>query len=162
MKLDPKNIDAIIFDFDGVLTNDRVIVGENGEEFVTCNRRDGLAFDILRKNSIKTYILSTEKNKVVSARAKKLQVEAIQGSSDKLSDFKQLCADKGLRPEHVVYIGNDLNDYQVMNNCAYSFCPADSHPEIKKISTGVLQSNGGDGVARELVENVLGLSFISF
>ena len=71
-----KNIDVFVFDFDGVLTNNMVHLDENGKEFVSCSRGDGLAFDVLRKLKKPAYILSTEKNTVVSARAKKLQISA--------------------------------------------------------------------------------------
>ena len=76
-------IKLIVLDFDGVLTNNKVLLNEHGEEFVSCSRGDGVAFDALRKMQIQTIILSTEKNKVVSTRAKKLQVQAIQNISNK-------------------------------------------------------------------------------
>ena len=85
-----ENIDAFIFDFDGVLTNNLVFVDQDGKELVSCNRSDGLAFDVLRKLKKPSYILSTEKNPIVSARAKKLKIQAIQGVEDKVKELLSL------------------------------------------------------------------------
>ena len=82
--IDWKSLDVIIFDFDGVLTNNKVLLDQDGKEWVVCHRGDGLAFDVFRKLNIRVCILSTEKNPVVAARAKKLQVPVIQGVSNKL------------------------------------------------------------------------------
>ena len=85
-----ENIDAFVFDFDGVLTNNLVCIDSIGKESVTCSRADGLAFDVLRKLNIPAYILSTEKNLVVSERAKKLKIEAIQSISNKSETLIEL------------------------------------------------------------------------
>ena len=153
-------IEAFIFDFDGVLTNNMVHIDQNGKELVSCSRADGLAFDVLRKLRIPTYILSTEKNLVVKARAKKLKVPSLQGVADKVEGVKELAVSKGINIENILYIGNDLNDYHVMQLCGYSACPSDSHEKIKSISSIVLRSKGGDGVVRELLEDILELDFI--
>ena len=80
-------IDALIFDFDGVLTDNKVLVDKNGSEFVSCNRSDGLGFAAIRKLNKPAFILSTEKNQVVTARANKLDVTAIQGIKNKLQSL---------------------------------------------------------------------------
>jgi 3-deoxy-D-manno-octulosonate 8-phosphate phosphatase (KDO 8-P phosphatase) len=154
------NIDALIFDFDGVLTDNKVLIQQDGVESVFCNRADGLAFDVLRKLKIPTYILSTETNTVVTQRAKKLKVQVIQGVSNKLETLSELCKEQHYDINKVFFIGNDLNDYQVMKASGYSACPSDSHPKIKQISSFVLSSAGGGGVARELLEEILSLDFI--
>ena len=87
------DIDAFVFDFDGVLTNNLVKIDENGKESVSCSRADGLAFDVLRKLNKPAYILSTEKNLVVKARAKKLKIPAIQGVANKVEAIKKLADD---------------------------------------------------------------------
>ena len=153
-------IDALVFDFDGVLTDNKVYVDQNGKESVCCSRSDGLAFDVLRKLKIPTYILSTETNIVVTQRAKKLKIPVIQGASNKLETLSKLCKEEHYDINKVLFIGNDLNDYQVMKACGYSACPSDSHPKIKQISSHVLSSAGGEGVARELLEEVFNLDFI--
>jgi len=153
-------IDALVFDFDGVLTDNKVLVHQDGSESVLCNRADGLAFDVLRKLKIPTYILSTETNTVVKQRAKKLKVPVIQGASNKLETLAKLCNEKHYDLNKVLFIGNDINDYQVMKACGYSACPSDSHSKIKQISSHVLSSAGGEGVARELLDEIFNLDFI--
>ena len=153
-------IDALVFDFDGVLTDNKVIVQQDGTESVLCNRADGLAFDVLRKLKIPTYILSTETNIVVTQRAKKLKIPVIQGASNKLETLSKLCNDEHYDISKILFIGNDLNDYHAMNACGYSACPSDSHPKIKQISSYVLSSAGGGGVVRELLDEIFNLDFI--
>lgn len=154
-------IEAIVFDFDGVLTDNLVYINQNGDESVCCSRSDGLAIDVLRKLKISCYILSTEKNNVVRMRAKKLQIEAIQGVHDKANEIKKFSDEKNYKLEKVLYVGNDLNDYAAMKLCGYSVCPSDSHIEIKKIADIVLKSSGGKGVVREIVEDVLSINLIA-
>ena len=127
-------IDAFVFDFDGVLTNNLVHLSEDGVESVSCSRSDGLAFDALRKLKKDSYILSTELNPVVSERAKKLKIRAIQGVDNKVLALKSLAQEKNYNIKHILYIGNDLNDYYAMKVCGFSVCPADSHYDIKNIA----------------------------
>ena len=153
-------IDAIIFDFDGVLTDNRVYISETGEEMVACNRSDGLGFDVLKKLKKPTYILSTEKNKVVSMRGKKLGIPVIQNVSNKEIALEGLLNLEGFSIERLIYVGNDLNDLDVMTKCGYSACPSDSHEKIKEISTFVLKAKGGDGVVREILEALFKIDII--
>ncbi len=154
------NIDVFVFDFDGVLTNNLVYVNQEGIESVACSRADGLAFDVLRELVKPTYILSTEKNQIVTTRANKLKIPALQGINNKVEALKEIADKEGFNLKNILYVGNDLNDYQVMKLCGFSVCPADSHPKIKEISSIVLKTNGGNGIARELLEDILGLDFI--
>lgn len=155
-----ENIQVIVFDFDGVLTNNKVYLSQEGKESVSCSRADGLAFDVLHKLQKPTYILSTEKNPVVTARAKKLKIPAIQGIKNKVDGIKQLIEKENFNLEDTLYVGNDLNDYHVMQICGYTACPADSHQKIKEISTIILKTLGGHGIVRELLEEVFQLNFI--
>ena len=155
-----ENIDAFIFDFDGVLTNNLVFVDQDGKELVSCNRSDGLAFDVLRKLKKPSYILSTEKNPIVSARAKKLKIQAIQGVEDKVKELLSLAKTNEYNLNRILYVGNDINDYKAMKLCGYSACPSDSHEKIRSIATFVLQKKGGNGVIRELLEVKLNIDFI--
>ena len=154
------DIDVIFFDFDGVLTNNIVHLDKEGNEWVSCSRADGLAFDVLRKINKPTYILSTEKNSVVTARAKKLNIPLLQGVYNKAEKIKKCACEMNFDLAKVLYVGNDLNDYQVMELCGYTACPSDSHKKIKEISTFVLDTMGGKGVVRELLENVFRLNFV--
>lgn len=145
-------IKLIVLDFDGVLTNNKVLLNEHGEEFVTCSRGDGIAFDALRKMQIQTIILSTEKNKVVSSRANKLQVQAIQNISNKKDKLLEIIDKNQLSKDEVVFIGNDINDINAMSLCEFTFCPSDSHELVKKIANITLRTKGGDGIMREILE----------
>ena len=160
MKISLDNIDAFIFDFDGVLTNNLVYLNQDGQEWVACSRSDGIAFDVLRKLGKPAYILSTEINPIVKARANKLKGPALQGVNDKAKTLSLLMEEQKYNLSKVMYVGNDLNDYEAMLICGFSACPADSHKKIKSISNIHLQTNGGNGVVRELLEEVLGVDFI--
>ncbi len=154
------DVDAIVFDFDGVLTNNIVHLDQDGREWVSCNRSDGLGFDVLRKLKFPAYILSTEKNPVVSARANKLKIPALQGVSNKVEEIRFLVERESFTLSRILYVGNDVNDYRAMCLCGYSACPSDSHESIKDIATFVLNAKGGKGVVRELLEDVLKLDFL--
>ena len=160
MNISLDDIDAFIFDFDGVLTNNLVHLDQNGKEWVSCSRADGLAFDVLRKLNKPSFILSTEKNPVVSARAEKLKIQVFQGVNNKVDVLMNLINKNNFNIKKVLYVGNDLNDYRAMQLCEYTVCPADSHEKIKQISTVILKSNGGDGVVRELLEQVMDIDII--
>ena len=156
------NIELIIFDFDGVLTDNKVIVDQLGNESVIVNRTDGLAFDVLKKLDYKLFILSTEKNPVVTARANKLSIPVIQGTDRKKDILLKMHEKKQIDLTKTMYIGNDLNDYNAMKICSTKCCPADSHPKIKEISDIVLTTNGGNGVVREIVEKVLKINLLKY
>ena len=148
----------VVFDFDGVLTDNRVLVFDNGQEAVFCNRSDGMAIGALRRAGIPVIIMSMETNCVVSARARKLEIEAVQAVNDKGAALETFCKERGIPLDTVIYVGNDLNDMDAMLKVGHSVCPADAHPQIKAISRTVLKTAGGYGVARELIEEVLGIA----
>lgn len=150
-------IDAIVFDFDGVLTDNSVYLDQDGREMVRCSRADGLAFDVLRTLPLKLFLLSTETNPVVLARARKLRVRAVTGQSDKGAALSQLAADEGFALARTLFVGNDLNDLSAIRICGYAACPSDSHPTILANATFRLRAAGGAGVAREIVEGLLGI-----
>ena len=154
------DIDVFVFDFDGVLTNNLVHIDQNGGEWTSCSRSDGLAFDVLKKLNKSAYIMSTEKNPVVSARAAKLNIPVLQGVADKVSGIQYIIEKEQTSLDKVFYVGNDLNDYRVMELCTNCACPADSHKKVIGISRFVLNTEGGKGVVREILENILHLDFI--
>lgn len=149
------DVSAIVFDFDGVLTNNKVYVSETGEETVRCDRADGYTFELLKKLGLKIFILSSEKNPVVKMRAKKLNIDLIYGSKNKKNDLKKLCKKNSLDLKRLVYVGNDINDLEAMKASGFSFAVADSVKEVKKVADFVLESKGGDMVAREIFNNFL-------
>ncbi len=152
--LNVKNIEAFFFDFDGVLTNNKVIVNENGTESVICNRSDGLGFDYLNSINKNIFIISSEKNLLVSKRAKKLNVKCYQAVKNKLNILRQISKKMKINLNNSVYVGNDLNDYEAMKNCKIRVCPKDSHKKILSLSNYILKKKGGEGIVIELLEKV--------
>lgn len=160
IQLKIENIDAFIFDFDGVLTDNLVSIDQAGNEFVSCSRADGLAFDIFRELNIPTFILSTESNPVVAARGRKLKVPVIQSVINKEEALRKLVKENGYSFEKIFYVGNDLNDYNAMSLCGFSACPADSHKVIQDLSSFLLSTDGGKGVVREILEEIFEINFL--
>ena len=156
-----KKFRTIFLDFDGVLTNNKVIVDENGKESVSCSRSDGLAIDILKSNRIKLFIVSTEKNNVVVKRAEKLGIDCYNDIKNKEKALIDIAKKNNLNLSDCIFIGNDLNDYKAMEICGIKICPNDSHQVIKSIADYITKKNGGDGVLREVVENFLEIDMIA-
>jgi YrbI family 3-deoxy-D-manno-octulosonate 8-phosphate phosphatase len=160
MKLQLDQLDAIVFDFDGVLTDNRVWIDQDGRESICCNRSDGLAFDVLRTRKTKLFILSTENNKVVTQRAKKLQIPVFQGVREKRKSLEMISQQEAISLKKTMFVGNDLNDYNAMAICGHSACPADSHKKIIELAKIVLKTKGGEGIVRELVEGIFEIDIL--
>lgn len=146
------DIKIIIFDFDGVFTDNFVNIDENGKESVTCSRSDGLGLKRLKQIGIKTMILSTEKNPVVSARALKLEVNAIQGVEDKGSELINICEDNKVDIENVMYVGNDINDIPAFKIAGITVGVKNSYSEIYPYIRFLTSKNGGEGAVREVCD----------
>jgi N-acylneuraminate cytidylyltransferase len=142
---------VIFTDFDGCLTDDRVIVNEHGEEFVSANRKDGLATKRLKDLGIKIVITSTETNKVVLARGNKMGVEVLQGLSDKAQAIDDYLVKNKLTWEESWYIGNDVNDLGAINKAKFSLCPSDAVERVINSVDYVLKTKGGFGILSEIV-----------
>jgi YrbI family 3-deoxy-D-manno-octulosonate 8-phosphate phosphatase len=141
----------IIFtDFDGCLTDDRVWLNQDGEEFVAANRKDGLAVKRLKNLGIQVVITSTETNKAVLARGTKMGVEVLQGLADKAESIDQYLKQKNLSWNDVWYIGNDVNDLGAIEKAKLSISPADAVKKVRKAVDVILKSNGGHGVLSEI------------
>ncbi|MGO4759067.1 transferase, partial [Streptomyces sp. 2MCAF27] len=104
------DIDAVVLDFDGTQTDDKVLIDSDGRELVAVHRGDGLGIAALRRAELALLILSTEQNPVVAARARKLRVPVLHGIDRKDLALKQWCEEQGIAPERVLYVGNDVND----------------------------------------------------
>ena len=162
-----RDVHTIVFDFDGVFTDNKVLVDQDGGESVSCDRGDGLGLDLLRafiqKNSwdLQYFILSKEVNPVVSARAQKIQVDCIQSMSDKAGHLKKYLMNNNLDSDGLIYLGNDLNDLAAMKIAGFSIAPVDSHPLILNQADLVLPRKGGDGFVREFIEMLIGLERMS-
>ncbi len=148
--------DLVVFDFDGVLTDNRVLVMQDGQEAVFCNRADGLAFDMFRAKGLPALILSTETNPVVAARGLKLKIPVVQGVADKGVAIEMICRERGIDLARTMFVGNDVNDLPAMARVGLPVAVSDAHPAVKANARHVLVTRGGDGVAREIAGLVLG------
>ncbi len=144
------HLKLIVYDFDGVMTDNKAYLTQSGEEMVRISRADGLGVDKIKKLGIKQLILSSEENSIVSVRASKLKIPCLQGIEDKKTALMKYCRENNHALEFVGYVGNDINDIDVMGIVKITFCPADSSGEIKQICDFILKTNGGDGVIREI------------
>lgn len=150
-----QQIRAVVFDFDGVLTDDSVIVDEDGRESVIAHRGDGLGIGALRAAGYSLLILSKEQNPVVAARALKLGVEVVQGCDDKKTALVAWLDVNGISSADCAYVGNDVNDLEAMVYVGLPVCPIDARPEVQAVSRWVLSKPGGRGAARELADTLL-------
>ena len=159
---------TIIFDFDGVFTDNFVYVDDLGRETVRCSRADSYGISILKKFTsesnlrIDVFVLSTETNQVVIKRCKKMGIDCHIGEIDKAKYLAEWYSKNrpGLPDPYAgtLYFGNDLNDLPVMQKVGTSFAPSDAHPRIKEVATQVLMTRGGQGFVREGIELILGTS----
>jgi N-acylneuraminate cytidylyltransferase len=153
----PAKIELIVCDFDGVLTDNRVWTDQDGREMVAAFRSDSIRIQELRATGMDVMILSSEMNPAVAARAKKMGVEAVQGIGlqDKGRALREILERKNLRAEHVVYVGNDLNDLPCFQIVGWSVAVADAYPEVIRAADHVLSKPGGYGALRELCDLIL-------
>lgn len=149
-----KEIKLVVSDFDGVMTDNRVLIDENGKESVFVSRADGQGIRMLNSMGIKLVIMSTEANEVVMKRAEKLKVECIQNIHDKAECLKAYCCKEELPLERVAYIGNDINDYKAMHLAGVKIAPGDAYEEVKEIADYITMVNGGYGVIREVAGRI--------
>lgn len=149
------DVDALVTDFDGVHTADTAYLSQDGIESVRVSRSDGMGVSLLRKAGIHLMILSSETNPVVSVRAAKLGIEAVQGTHDKATILTQWMAERGLDPARVAYLGNDVNDLAAMNIVGWPLAVADAHPTVLQASRRALTKRGGFGAVREVAELIL-------
>ncbi len=145
-------IKLMVLDFDGVMTDNRVLVDENGKESVFVNRADGMGINLLKSYGIQCMILSTEKNPVVSKRAEKLNISVLQGIEDKCDALKNYAELQGIALQDILYVGNDINDLSVMQIVGVTAVPADAYEIVKEKADILLKTKGGYGVVRELAD----------
>ena len=150
-----EEIDLIALDFDGVMTDNRVLTFQDGSEAIFANRSDGLAITKLKELNIPIVVISTEKNKVVASRSEKLNIEYIKGVDNKRESLTGYCKKNGFDLKKVLFIGNDINDLGIMKSVGWPICPADAHESIKNISRFILGKTGGEGVVRELMDLII-------
>ncbi|MEV8598019.1 N-acylneuraminate cytidylyltransferase [Streptomyces sp. NPDC052012] len=156
-----EDVDAVVLDFDGTQTDDRVLIDSDGREFVAVHRGDGLGIAALRRSGLKMLILSTEQNPVVAARARKLKLPVLHGVDRKDLALKQWCEEQGIAPERVLYVGNDVNDLPCFALAGWPVAVGSAHDVVRGAARAVTTAPGGDGAIREIAGWILGPSLDS-
>ena len=154
-----KKIRLFATDVDGVLTDGGMYYGENGEEQKKFNTIDGKGFELLRNRNIKTAILTSENTKIVSRRAEKLKIDYLfQGELKKLAAIKKLSLQLKIPLEEIAYVGDDVNDKELLENIGFAACPQNALQAIKNIpNILILEKKGGEGAVREFIDQILEL-----
>lgn len=150
------DIDAVVLDFDGTQTDDRVLIDAWGRETVAVHRGDGLGVAALRRAGLPVLILSTETNPVVAARARKLRVPVVQGVDRKDLALRQWCEERTVAPERVLYVGNDVNDLPCFDLVGWPVAVAGAHDAVRAAARSVTSASGGNGAIREIASWILG------
>jgi 3-deoxy-D-manno-octulosonate 8-phosphate phosphatase (KDO 8-P phosphatase) len=151
-----KHITAFVFDYDGTLTDGTVILLDEGEPLRTANVRDGYAIQLAVKKGYHIAIISGGRSKSMSNRFSMLKVSHVfLGIENKLDTLKNFIETSNLKPENVLYLGDDIPDYHAMKYCGVAACPADAAEEIKAISHYISHYKGGEGCARDVIEQVM-------
>lgn len=152
----PEKTVLLVFDFDGVISDNRVWTDENGHEQVASNRSDSLGISMLKaQKGIEMLILSREQNPVVTARANKIRLAVMQAVNDKASTLKNLLDEKQIDPNQVIFMGNDVNDLPCLPLVGCFVAPADAHPEVLRRADLLMKNRGGHGAVRELCDILL-------
>jgi YrbI family 3-deoxy-D-manno-octulosonate 8-phosphate phosphatase len=151
----PSSVQLLVFDFDGVFTDNRVYLFEDGREAVACNRGDGMGLGLIKAKGLPIVVLSTEANPVVAARCRKLNLECQHGLADKRAALVALARAKNVDLKNVVYVGNDVNDLGCMEAAGFAVAVADAHPQAMEKADFVLSQCGGAGAVRELCDLLL-------
>lgn len=153
---DLKKIRGLAFDVDGVLSANNVFLWDGAQPSRTANIKDGYALQLSVKQGMEVAIITGGRSEAVRARYMGLGIDRVYiGASVKIVTFEEWMEEKGLAPEEVLYMGDDIPDYEVMKRCGLPCCPSDAAEEIKDIALYVSPKKGGDGCVRDVVEQVL-------
>jgi 3-deoxy-D-manno-octulosonate 8-phosphate phosphatase (KDO 8-P phosphatase) len=150
--LKANSIRAVIFDFDGVFTDNSVYVGECGKEMVRCSRSDGIGLQFLIDLGLPLIVISSEVNPVVSIRCAKLGIPCEFGVSDKIAVATKWLKSQHVKKENTLFVCNDINDIPLMKVVGHSWCVQDAWPEVKRYADFELTLCGGYGAVREVCE----------
>ncbi len=151
----PQRVDLVVLDFDGVMTDNRVWVNEEGREMVAANRSDSLGLAYLRREGVKVVVLSTETNPVVAARCRKLNLPVVQGVADKAAALPGILQEMGVSPEHTIYVFNDSNDVPCFPLVACALVVEDAQTAARRAADIILTRKGGHGAVREVCDILL-------
>ncbi len=153
---DLKKIKAVIFDVDGVLSRETITLSETGEPLRTVNIKDGYAIQLAQKTGLRIAILTGGNTRATKLRYESLGVEDIyMGCAVKIDTYDAFLRKYSLHDEEVMYVGDDIPDYEVMHRCGCPCCPSDACCDIKEIALYVSSRKGGEGVGRDVIEQVL-------
>lgn len=153
---DLSKIKTVVFDVDGVLSRQTITLSSTGEPLRTVNIKDGYAIQLAQKVGLRIAILTGGNTEAIRKRYARLGVEDIfMGCAVKVKTYEEFLQKYGIKHEEVIYVGDDIPDYEVMRLCGCPCCPADACSDIKDISLYISSRNGGDGVGRDVVEQVL-------
>jgi len=157
--MNKSEIKLIVMDVDGVLTDGKLYIGTDGNEFKSFNVKDGMGISIARSAGIQFAIISGRNSLAVEKRANELDIEYVyQGVKDKSLILSQLMETLSLKPTNVIGVGDDINDLHMLNHVNLFFCPADANSVLISMEeVQVLKTAGGNGVVRELVDNILNI-----
>ncbi|MEA5137825.1 KdsC family phosphatase [Arcicella rigui] len=152
-----KHIKLLITDCDGVLTDAGVYYGENGEVLKKFNIRDGMGVERLRKLvNVETAIITGEVSPSVAKRAEKLKITELHlGIKDKLAVLVQIMVNRNLTKNNIAYIGDDVNDIEIMQNVGLTACPSDAISFTKEVADYICENKGGEGCFREFAELII-------
>ncbi len=149
-------INTFIFDYDGVLTNGKVIFLSQAEQLRTGFVKDGYAIQFAAREEYKIAVITGGRSPLIKARLNEIGInDVFLGTYDKLSVFKDYIAEHNLHSDNVLFMGDDIPDYEVMMHCGLATCPADAAEEIKKISKYISPYKGGEGCVRDVIEQVM-------
>lgn len=147
-----RRVRLVAFDFDGVFTDNTVLVAEDGTEHVRCWRGDGIGLRLLEGLGVATIVISTEENPVVTARCRKLKVRCLQGVHDKRTALEGVLAEAGLGLDAVAFLGNDVNDRACLEVVALPIVVRDAHPAVIPLARLRTSTPGGYGAVREVCD----------
>lgn len=151
-----ENVKLVITDVDGVLTDGGMYYSEKGEILKKFNTHDGMGVELLFKNNIRTILMTKENSIIAKKRGKKINAIATYiNVKDKKKQLERICKLFNLKKNQIAYIGDDLNDYEIMKSVGFCASPANGIEYIKEISDYVCESTGGSGAFREVVDLIL-------
>lgn len=151
----PKNIKLVLTDVDGVLTDGSMYYSSKGEIFKKFHTHDGMAIELLKMNSLKIAFITRENSVISKSRAKKLDVKIYSGINCKENHLQKICAQFNVKPNEIAYIGDDINDYEIMRLVGFTGTPHNSLQKIKNIADYVCKLSGGNGAFREFSEFII-------
>ena len=149
-------IKLIVLDVDGVLTDGKLYIGSDGEEYKSFHTQDGMGISLAHYSGIKFAIITGRKSMAVSKRAEELKIDFVyQGISEKIKVLEEIIEKTGIQLNEICYVGDDINDLPILRIVGFPCAPRNAVPLVKKTVRFVASSNGGEGAVREIIEEIL-------